>query len=351
MRRPSPLPATPPERRQPAAAREHRAVAAPSQGARDEAEAVGSDATETTPLEDLGPAASGRLAPVIRFAQPADPTAASGAASVGSSSDAPAGPGVDTSDRPVGVRDVWAAARARRRALRREVRRFTVRQRRRRYAWIAAAGAVLLVGVGAVGAAYSPLFAVEEITVVGTDRLDADAVEASLAAQRGTPLALVDSSAVKAALVGFPLVETYTIEARPPHELVVRIVERMPVGVVSTRAGFALVDAAGVVLATAAEAPEGYPVIDAAGGPGSRTFRAVGSVYRSLPADLRPQVTKITATTPEDVTLTIDGAKIVWGNADDAVEKARNLTAAMVERPPADVDEYDVSSPGAVVVR
>ena len=39
----------------------------------------------------------------------------------------------------IGVRDVWRAARARRKALRAEVRRFTVRQRRRRMVWTGAA--------------------------------------------------------------------------------------------------------------------------------------------------------------------------------------------------------------------
>ena len=210
---------------------------------------------------------------------------------------------------------------------------------------------VVVVALGAVATAYSPLFAVSQITVVGTDRLDPDAVEAALSDQLGTPLALVDSSAVKAALVGFPLVESYSIEARPPQELVVRIIERTPVGVVSTRAGFSLVDAAGVVLATTADAPDGFPVIEATGGAGSRAFRAVGAVYRSLPEELRAQVTAMSATTPDDVTLTLDGTDVVWGSSEDPVEKARVLSAAMSAQPPSEVDEYDISSPDAVVVR
>jgi hypothetical protein len=34
--------------------------------------------------------------------------------------------------------------------------------------------------------------------------------------------------------VKFPLVESYALEARPPHELVVRIVERTPIGSIQT---------------------------------------------------------------------------------------------------------------------
>ena len=132
-----------------------------------------------------------------------------------------------------------------------------------------------------LGAAYSPLFAVEQIRVVGSQQLDAAAVEAALADQLGTPLPLVDESAVKAALVTFPLVESYTLEARPPHELVVRIVERMPIGLIETRAGYTLVDAAGVVLSTTADTRRrAVRCVTVAGGTGSPAFEAIGQVMR-----------------------------------------------------------------------
>lgn len=253
----------------------------------------------------------------------------------------------------IGVREVWAAARARRKALRAEVRRFTARQRRRRMVWIVALGSLVLLVLGSIGAAYSPLFAVEKISVVGTSALDAGAVEQALSGQLGTPLPRVDSSAVKAALVQFPLVESYTLEARPPHELVVRIVERTPIGVIESDAGFTVVDAAGVALSTTPKAPPGQPVITATGGVGSPAFDSIGTVFRSLPLDIRTQITAMSATSANDVTLTLGGTKtqVVWGNADDSPEKARNLASAMAARPPADVYSYDVSAPEAVVIR
>lgn len=262
------------------------------------------------------------------------------------------GAGEDGQAENIGIREVWSAARARRRALRAEVRRFTVRQRRRRMAWIGVCAALLLLVLGTIGAAYSPLFAVERIRVVGTSTLDAAAVEAALAGQLGTPLPQVDGSAVKAALVQFPLVESYALEARPPHELVVRILERTPIGSVSSAAGYTLVDAAGVALSTTPEPAPGHPVITVAGGVGSPAFNAVGTVYRSLPVEIRTQVTAMSATTANDVTLTLGGTgtEVVWGNADDSAYKAVVLGRAMTARPPAEVVRYDVSSPGAVVI-
>lgn len=256
-------------------------------------------------------------------------------------------------DGPLRARDVWAAARARRRALRAEVRRFTARQRRRRTVWIVSLSAIVLLILGSIGAAYSPLFGVERVRVVGTSALSADVVEEALSAQRGRPLPLVDSSEVKAALVAFPLVESYTLEARPPHELVVRIVERTPIGTVESAAGYTLVDAAGVALSTTPEPPGDHPEITVPGGVTSKAFASLGTVYRSLPEDIRVQVTAMSATTPNDVTLTLGGTDtdVVWGDASESARKAFVLDAIMRSQPPSEVSLYDVSSPGAVVVR
>ncbi|MGN7186865.1 FtsQ-type POTRA domain-containing protein [Microbacterium enclense] len=265
---------------------------------------------------------------------------------------------VDAAEQPsvdggAGLRDVWRASRARRRVMKAEVRRFTVRSRRRRNIWIGVGAAILVTVVGTAGAAYSPLFAVERIDVVGTSQLDAAAVTEALNGQLGTPLALVDDSAVKAALVRFPLVESYTLEARPPHDLVVNVVERTAIGAMQTAAGFTVVDAAGVALSTTPDAPAGQPVLEIAEGTGSAAFHAAGRVVRALPDAVRSQVTGVTASTPDDVTLTLgaSGSKVVWGSADRSAEKAVVLDRLMQKSPPDRAKEYDVTSPEAGVVR
>jgi len=282
---------------------------------------------------------------------PTGETASAGATAADAEAAGTEAPDAETPDRPLTARDVWAAARARRKALRAEVRRFTVRQRRRRMAWLIGIGAVVLTVLGTVAAAYSPLFAVRDIEVVGTSMLDQAQVTEALEGQLGTPLPLVDSSEVKAALVAFPLVESYTLEARPPHSLVVRIVERTPIGTVESASGFTLMDAAGVALATTEDRPDGYPVLNVSGGVHSKAFAAAGAVFRSLPDDLAKRVTKVSATTPNDVTLTLSDPKttVVWGTSDDAAYKAVVLEAAMKAAP--DRSRYDVSAPNAVVTR
>lgn len=256
----------------------------------------------------------------------------------------------------VGIRDVWRAARAKRKALRSEVRRFTVRSRRRRLIWLSSLGAIILLIAGSISVAYSPLFAVQKITVQGAAAIDPAAIQEALNGEVGKPLALVSDSDIKAALVTFPFVETYSVQARPPHELVISIVERTPVGVIGTDAGFSVVDAAGVILSTTPEQPPGQPVLTIEGGIGSAAFTSAGMVIRSLPEQLRASLTAVTATTPSDVTLTLapDGVQVIWGNADNAQDKIHALEGGMkavANTPLENISVYDVSSPSAIVMR
>lgn len=230
------------------------------------------------------------------------------------------------------------------------MRRFTGRSRRRRTTWLVALGTLAaLIGFVLAGA-YSPLMALRTIEVVGANRVPADQVTAALEDQLGTPLPLVDLAAVREELSRFRLIRSYAVESRPPGTLVVRIVEREPIGVIPSRGGFDLVDAAGVVILSGDEPQAGYPAIAASrGSPG---FAAAAAVVESLPAGIRTQLTTVTAATKDDVTLTLDGgARVVWGSAEESNYKAVVLAALMVGHPVGDVDEYDVSSPDSAVLR
>ncbi|BDZ47351.1 FtsQ-type POTRA domain-containing protein [Naasia aerilata] len=250
------------------------------------------------------------------------------------------------------ARLVRKATRARKRAERAEVRRFTRQLRRRRLAWLIS-GAVLvaLASVVALGA-FSPLFALRDIEVQGASRVPPAAIVDALSGELGRPLPLVDAGAVRSALSKFPLIETYTTESRPPGTLVVRIVERTPVAVVAAGAAFDLVDSAGVVLDTTPTRPAGFPIIDLQGaGRTDVPFTAAAAVLVALPADLRAQVDSITARTTDDVSLVLTGGqRVVWGSAADSVRKAQHL-AALLRQAPTNVSEYDVSSPGVGILR
>ena len=247
---------------------------------------------------------------------------------------------------------LWAAKRARKRYEREEVRRFTWRARkRRRSIWIALGIAMSLIAFVIVGA-YSPLMALRTIEVTGTNRIPATDIQSALDDQLGTPLPLIDFGAVKDELATFPLIRSFVTESRPPNTLVVRIVERDPVGLVTTDAGFDLLDAAGVVIESSAERPAGYPVIEAEGGISSHGFRAAAAVISALPESIHSQLDTVSAATADDVTLgLVGGARVVWGNAERSEFKGQVLGALMISNPVGSVAEYDVSSPDSAVLR
>lgn len=249
-------------------------------------------------------------------------------------------------------RALAAAARERRRYERQEVRRFTRRSRRRRITSAVVLGSVVaLAAVVAIGA-YSPLMALREVRVEGAQRIPAAEIEAAFDGVLGTPLPLIQPGDVHAALAAFPLIETYATETIPPGALVVRVVERTPVGVIDTGSGLELVDAAGVVIERPEGRPEGQPLIEVEGGVTDEGFRAVAAVVRSLPPDVRPQVARATARTADDVRLELaGGASVVWGSAEESALKAEVLVALMHAAPPDTVGTYDVSSPESAVTR
>ncbi|MFF2276088.1 FtsQ-type POTRA domain-containing protein [Agromyces sp. NPDC058126] len=247
-------------------------------------------------------------------------------------------------------RALAAAERERRRYEKQEVRRFTKRSRRRRIVWSVVGGALALLVVVVVGGAYSPLMALREVRVEGAARIPPDEIVAAFDGELGTPLPLVTREDVHRALADFRLIETYSTETIPPGTLVVRIVERTPVGVIETARGFELVDGAGVVIDRLESRPDGQPLIETPGGIASDGFRAVAAVVRSLPAEVRPLLVGASAETADDVRLELaGGVPVVWGGSNDSSTKAAVLARLMVVAPPDTVSGYDVSSPESAV--
>jgi cell division protein FtsQ len=247
-----------------------------------------------------------------------------------------------------------AATRDRKRFEREEVKRFTRRSRvRRRLIVVAIAAVVSLFGVVAI-AVFSPLMAVDSIEIRGAERIDKEAVLSALDGQRGVPLALIDAAAIERDLAGFALIQSYSTEAKPPHTLVVSIVEREPIGVVADGSTFAVVDPAGVVVDSVRERPNDLPEIQAGeASTGNRAFRSAVAVLLALPVELRSRVSVITASTNDDVEFALSGGTqtVRWGSVDRSEYKSRVFAALFAtQKKSADI-QYDVSSPDAPVVR
>lgn len=246
------------------------------------------------------------------------------------------------------------AARERRRAERAEVRRFTRQARRRRLTATIALGTLLTLVGGAAAISVSPLLALTSIRIVGTERLDANAIAAALEDHRGTPLAFVSDTQIRSDLEGFALIRSFSTEIVPPGTLIVRVVERAPIGAVASAGGFDVVDAAGVVVETTETVPSGIPILSVgAASADDPAFRGLADVLLALPQELRASVLTISATTRDDVRFTIGGAghSVVWGSAERSAFKARVLAAALASTDQSVSWEYDVSAPDSLVVR
>lgn len=250
--------------------------------------------------------------------------------------------------------ELRAAERARKRAEKRELKRFTRRTRRRRIAWATGAGIIVALLALSLGAVYSPVLALREIRVDGTTNIDPAQIVDAVDGQLGTPLALLDEGELRRRLGAFTLIRSYSTEILPPGTLILHIVERTPLGSVVEGAGYDVLDAAGVVLATSTERPAGLPLIQVLDSDtGSVAYRSIAEVLSALPADFRAQLDSISATTRDDVTLTLAGStqRVVWGSADDSAHKARVLAALVAIHGGSGPGLYDVSAPGTAVFR
>lgn len=249
------------------------------------------------------------------------------------------------------LRDLKRAHRQRRRGEKRERKRFTgaARLRRRRVLVPIAAvlGLALFVAVGVL----SPILNVRTITIVGAERIDPNLIVERLQPQLGTPLALLDEAGIRETLSAFPLIKEYAVETIPPHELVVRIVERQPVMSLKRGEIFDLVDAAGVVMQSQQERIPGFPlgeglVVDV----NSPAFEATAKSLTYMLPELAAQVNLATATTDQDVTFTMSsGLVIVWGSAEQSVKKSVLVNTMLSSLAGQSISRIDVSSVEAPV--
>jgi cell division protein FtsQ len=267
---------------------------------------------------------------------------------------APRAPRPASSGEPKVERSARKAERIKQRYERAEVRRFTRHARRRRIGWLTLVAVLGLTAALIAVAVFSPILALREIRIEGTTRLDPAVVTEAVSGQLGTPLALLDEGRLRDELAQFTGIRSYVTELVPPGTLVIHIIERTPIGVVVTPSGFDTVDAAGVVLESAATRPDALPLLqlDESGVEGTG-FEAIVAVLIALPPDVLARVDSIVARTRDDVTLTLAGTdqRVVWGSAADSGRKADILAALLARFATAGPGEYDVSAPGSAVFR
>ncbi|WP_194915760.1 cell division protein FtsQ/DivIB [Catenulispora rubra] len=207
---------------------------------------------------------------------------------------------------------------------------------------------------------HTKVFDVRSTSVSGVKVLTKQQILAAAAIPAHTPVASVDTSAVKARLMALPRVKDAWVERSLPHTIDIGVVERTPAAALPQADGsYQIVDADGVAFDTAATAsaiPAHLAVIhleqfaDPAVNDRAATVAGALAALRALPAPVRSRVLTVSATGPYAITVTLTASTakqksvtVLWGGPDQPDLKARIL-AGLIGNGAA---HYDVSAPAA----
>lgn len=212
------------------------------------------------------------------------------------------------------------------------------RLRRPRTRWLVAGAAAAVVAVGYVGWA-SPLTLVEHVVVEAPKGISPAGVRLASGISAADHVPAVDADRVRESIrTQFPEVADVTVTHVLPHTIRLSVTVRTPLAVVQSAGATYLMDAGGV-LYDKVSSTKGLPIIRSATDAGRDEAR---EVLLMMPPDLRGRVTVVTASTHDDVSLTLrSGAQVQWGNSDDAELKAKVLAALLAVK----ATRYDVSTP------
>ncbi len=225
---------------------------------------------------------------------------------------------------------------------------------KRVWGWASVTSFVLLMAL-ILAAVYSPLLAIERLSVRGEKLVSEKQIKAALKGQIGKPLPQVNDDEIAKALKRFPLIESFSVISAPPHTLIIKVTERTPIAEVWVDGyEYAFFDPAGVRVGRA-ENRSKLPTLEISGTPGkSPSFKAAIEVLLALPAELLPRISTVTAKSKDDVSFRLRGyagQKVIWGDPTQAVLKSKVLAALIENQSKNDRVTYDVSSPQTPVVR
>ncbi len=203
---------------------------------------------------------------------------------------------------------------------------------------LAAAAAVALLVGGWVWLRDSSLLSVDRVTVTGASGGQAGAVRSALetAALDMTTLR-VDEGALRDAVARFPLVRDVEATADLPHGLRIRVIERVPVGVISSASGGSVVVAEDGTLLRGVPAAD-LPRIVSRTAPGGarvadRRTNVKVALLAAAPARMRGRVVRVTLGPQGLIAVLASGPKLRFG--DGARLEAKWIAATRVLRDPA----------------
>lgn len=231
--------------------------------------------------------------------------------------------------------------------------RFREKQRARRRAWAIAIGIVVSLALIVTGVVLSPILTLTTLEVKGRTTIPERVVARAVDDQMGRPLALIDYDAIRDRLSSEPRIQSFSTELRPPHTLVIRVVERTAIGFLANGERWDVVDAAGVVLGNQGIKPSTIPEFQVTSTT-DISFLTVIEALAAMPSGFRKRIALAEAETRDSISFVMRGVphRIVWGSSDDSALKAVvALRAIRLAERGGGVFEIDVSAPDNIVLR
>ena len=209
--------------------------------------------------------------------------------------------------------------------------------------------AVLAFVAALVGIYRSPLFSIDRVEVVGTERMSQQEVVRLAAVPADATLIRFPAETVAANVAKDPRVESVVVSRVFPDAMRIRVVERHAIAVVDAGTTMWLIDSQGFVIAEGSGTATGsvpstttaVPVIRDVKGLDLKAGRKTTSepllnavtVLTTISAELRAQVKAVSAPDIDATTLfTADKVEIVFGSATDAGKKDAIVRRILAEQ-------------------
>ena len=223
---------------------------------------------------------------------------------------------------------------------------------RRRPRTLLAVVAVLVLGIGVLVwlVGFSSVLATRTVTVTGlADAAEQQAVAEAAAVPVGTPLARVDTGGAAERVARIPTIASVSVNRSWPTTVVVSVQRKVPVlGVKNPQGQLQVVDASGVPFESVTTLPPGVAQVNAASdAPDPEGVQAAISVLQLLSPERRAEVSGVTVTSADLVTLQLGKVSVVWGGLADGPKKLAILEVLLKTNPAV----VDVSAPDTPITR
>ena len=223
-------------------------------------------------------------------------------------------------------------------------------RRRPRTLLAVVAAVVLVAGVLVWLVGFSSALPTRTVTVTGlADAAEQQAVAEAAAVPVGTPLARVDTGGAVERVARIPTIASVSVNRSWPTTVVVSVQRKVPVlGVKNPQGQLQVVDASGVPFETVTALPPGVAQVNAASdAPDPAGVQAAISVLQLLSPERRAEVSGVTVTSADLVTLQLGKVSVVWGGLADGPKKLAILEVLLKTNPAV----VDVSAPDTPITR